>query len=146
MAIIEDFFRDAMDLEGRSFEHAKRRYDCTGVKRVFGKVSIFCAQRTFVWTVVQLQVFLSELRVIDEKENLPLKQNSMSNVIVQGQVDAGVSVADKLTKGLMEEFEILSGTPTEADFKRAEAKGKVAHTVIAIEQTKIGYLKLKGNV
>ena len=141
-------------MKGRSFEYVTKRYDCTDVRQAYGKVTLFCVNRTFVWMETQLPAFLSEIRVIDEngpqkpafvpdKEKLTLKSNAMTDLVIQNHVDAGVNVSDKMTNSLMSMFEVLAGNPTEADFKRAEAMSKVAHTVISIEQTKVNYLKLK---
>lgn len=154
-----EFVERAMDLIGRDFEYAKAQrkhvYKVRDVRMHPGnKIAIYCVSRTFVWTAEQLPAFLSEIRVMDEngpqkqafvpdKEKITLKQNTMSDVIVQNHADNGVSVADKMTNSLMGMFETLAGNPTEADFKKAEAMSKVAHTVISIEQTKIRYLKLK---
>ena len=99
-------------MKGRSFEYVTKRYDCTDVRQAYGKVTLFCVNRTFVWMETQLPAFLSEIRVIDEngpqkpafvpdKEKLTLKSNAMTDLVIQNHVDAGVNVSDKMTNSLM---------------------------------------------
>ena len=149
-----DSVQQALGLKGRSFEYVKKRYDCTDVRQAYGKVTVFCVNRTFVWMETQLPAFLSEIRVLDgngpqkpafvpDKEKITLKPNTVEVIQHQAEVTSSIATADKITAALEVQFNVLSGKPTEEDYKKAEAMSKLANTMVSVAQTKINYLKLK---
>lgn len=145
----DDCIVQAMALKGRSFEFERKRYDVTDVRYAHTKTTIYTVQeRTFVKDTGQLMNFMRQIKTIDvEPENEP-KEEIMSTTLtpVQTEAQASVTVASQMTAELKKMFDVLAGTPTEEDYKKAEAMSKVVHTIVSVEQTKINFLKLKDRV
>jgi hypothetical protein len=143
------------ELAHRCFKWQGRDYKVTGTQYVAGRYTVITDRRTFSYDVNQFNVFLTEITVlpldakpeakgfVPDKNKITFKTNPAMNETQIANVDASVTAAESMTTEMMKMFKTLSGTPTDSDFKKAEAMSKVAGTVISIVQTQINLEKLK---
>lgn len=151
-------------LNGRQFLFKGKPFTVANTGLLHGKYYIYTDGRTFVYYESDFRAFLGAITLIDatappptEKtaaqmqneikitklKNKIMDSESKTNEVTVVAADVAVKQTQTITDGLMRMFEILSGEPTEMDFKKADAMSKMAGSIVSVEQTKLNYMKLK---
>jgi len=147
-------------LEGKTFKTGKQGGHSFVVKTTdfkLGKFYIYTRTRTFVQTESEFKAFLGTITIqgegepakqtfVPNKEQITLKNPTMENSLVPEVVSAittTITNAALVSNALMEQFKVLSGTPTEDDYKKAEAMSKLGNTMNSVAQTQINLMNLK---
>ena len=146
------------ELEGKTFKTNKQgghSFTVTDTQFHMGKFYLYTASRTFVQTETEFKAFLDTITVLDEgvvtkaafvpnKDIKTLKNLSMEH---SPEVITAVTTitqnAVTISNGLMDMFNTMSKTPTEEDFKKAEAMSKLSNSYNSVVQTQINLLNLK---
>lgn len=146
--------KEMLALKGRSFELNKVRHDVTDVRYYMGRYTVYTPQQTFVKDDSQFETFLRQIKLlsidapikkefIPNKELIILKTETIMDSQTTTEVVAATNEVTTVNTALLDMFNKLSGTPTEADYKQAEAMSKMANTIISAKQMHINFLKLK---
>lgn len=142
MESLENTLKRVNELVGKRYRYRRKDYKVLKVTCRLGRFVVKTDSNWFVFDAgQQIEGFLSEIQELVEKENEQQNNTIMSSEVTV--IDQSVSHTDSMSAKLMEMFETLSGNPTDADYKKAEAMCKVVHTVVSVEQTKLNYMKLK---
>lgn len=148
-----------LELQGKSFTRGKQggyKYSVHKVNFGMGKFYIYTQSQTFVRTETDLRAFLDTITVLDtdtlantallpENDKKTLKNDTMQELLIpeaQTALTATLANANSMSEALMKQFNVMSGNPTEEDYKKTEAMAKVANTMNSITQTQINLINL----
>jgi hypothetical protein len=150
-------------LEGKEIIFSKIRYRILELKDVSGRLVIKTDKRTFNFYPSEIDDWLSAIEVVDiekEKEivaakayqetmtkytsDLPQLQVSKEDVkAIPAEIISTNSVTGKVADKLFEMFEILSGEPSESNYKQAKAMVEMSNAIVNTQLAQLKFITLK---
>jgi len=139
-----DHEEERRKLNNRSFQFEDNRYDVIDTRFMAGKYYIYTLQeKTFVKTIEQFERFVKSIVMLPDTQELQVQANHGITAETSAVIVAGSNNVKVMQESLMAELQVLNGTPTDADYKRIEAKSKLSNTLVSIAQTQINLIRLQ---
>jgi hypothetical protein len=154
-------------LEGKEIIFSKIRYKILELKNVSGWLVIKTDKRTFNFYPAEIDDWLSAIEVVDiEKEKETVSDKLYQETItkytpdlpqlpvaslaakehvkaIPAEIISTNSVTGKVADKLFEMFEILSGEPSESNYKQAKAMVEMSNAIVNTQLAQLKFITLK---
>lgn len=133
--------------ENKAFVWQKKTYIVKQVLIKNLRAIIVTDRRTFVWYESQLDDFMKEIVFLENKPELPAKNQSMVPVLGQDVIECEIieqnGLAARLTEKLEGMFDMVEADPSDETLKKAKSMVDLANTIVNVQNTNYKFLMLR---